>query len=178
MESPSFSKRGEREGVGEGEGRRGRKGGKWGRPPSPIRFGLGGRAPCLVLPPLFHHLAHEAQYLFPRIPVTPGYSEKYPNHSEPFRCPNIVVQYIDLYVSTISRLLVMSPISTGTPNYLRYIKSHKLIIPIVTERQACGPYGFDNYVDMNETRLRSITNSGTWMLILVIDRRHVLVMST
>ena len=47
---------------------------------------------------------------------SPRYSRKYPNHSEPFRCPNIVVQYIDLYVSTISRLLVMSPISSGTPN--------------------------------------------------------------
>ena len=31
----------------------------------------------------------------------------------------------------------------------------------------CGPYGFENYVDMTETYLRSITNSGTWMLILV-----------
>ena len=44
------------------------------------------------------------------------------------------VSYIDLYVSTISRLLVMSVIIFGTPNYLRYIKTHKLIIPIVTER--------------------------------------------
>ena len=33
-----------------------------------------------------------------------------------FGVPNIVVQYIDLYVSTISRLLVISPISSGTPN--------------------------------------------------------------
>ena len=33
--------------------------------------------------------------------------------------------------------------------------------------EACGPYGFENYVDMAETPLRSITNSGTWMLILV-----------
>ena len=30
-----------------------------------------------------------------------------------------------------------------------------------------GPYGFENYVDMTDTLLRSITNSGTWMLILV-----------
>ena len=59
------------------------------------------------------------------------------------------------------------PISSGTPNYIRYIKTHKLILLIVTERYACGPYGFKNYVDMTETRLRSITNSGTWMLILV-----------
>ena len=50
--------------------------------------------------------------------LTPRYSEKYPNHSEPFRCPNIAFQYIDLYVSTISRLLVMSMISSGMPNYL------------------------------------------------------------
>ena len=29
-------------------------------PPSPIRFGLGRLAPHLGMPPLFHHLAHEA----------------------------------------------------------------------------------------------------------------------
>ena len=61
----------------------------------------------------------------------------------------------------------MSVISSGTPNNLWYIKTHKLIIPIVIERYACGPYGFENFVDMTETHLRSITNSGTWMLILV-----------
>ena len=60
----------------------------------------------------------------------------------------------------------MSVIISGTPNYLRYIKTQKLIILIVTKLEACGPYGFENYVDMTETRLRSITNSGTWMLIL------------
>ena len=52
---------------------------------------------------------------------------------ELFRCPNIGFQYIDLYVSTISRLLVMSVIISGTPNYLRYIKTQQLIIPIVTK---------------------------------------------
>ena len=60
----------------------------------------------------------------------------------------------------------MSMITSGTPNYLRYIKTHKLIIQIVTELSACRPYGFENYVDMTETHLWSITNSGTWMLIL------------
>ena len=30
----------------------------------------------------------------------------------------------------------------------------------------CGSYGFENYVDMTDTTLRSITNNGTWMLIL------------
>src|SRR5215216_552217 len=52
-------------------------------------------------------------------PVTTRYSEKYPNHSEPFRCPNIAFHYMNLYLSTISRLLVMSVISSGTPNKLR-----------------------------------------------------------
>ena len=33
---------------------------------------------------------------------------------EHFRCLNIIVQYINLYLSTISRLLVMSVISSGT----------------------------------------------------------------
>ena len=42
-------------------------------------------------------------------------------------------QYINLYVSTISRLLVMSVIKSGTPNYLRYIKTHKLVTLIVTK---------------------------------------------
>ena len=67
----------------------------------------------------------------PEPPGAPVLSETSPKH---FRCPNIAVQYINLYVSTISRLLVMSLITSGTPNYLWYIKSHKLIISIVTER--------------------------------------------
>ena len=69
------------------------------------------------------------------VPVTPSgnpvKSETFPEH---FRCLNIVVQYINLYISDIPRLLVMSVISSGTPNYLRYIKTHKLIIPIVIKR--------------------------------------------
>ena len=44
----------EKEGEGGEEG-------KGGRPPSPIRFGLGGPR---ALPPLFHHLAHEAHCFF------------------------------------------------------------------------------------------------------------------
>ena len=51
-------------------------------------------------------------------------------HSKPIRCPNIAFQYIDLYVSTISRLLVMSVITSGTPNKLRYIKIYKLIMKL------------------------------------------------
>ena len=41
---------------------------------------------------------------------------------------------VNLHVSTISRLLVMSVITSGIPNYLRYIKTHKLIISIIFER--------------------------------------------
>ena len=58
---------------------------------------------------------------------TPVLSETSPEH---FRCLNIVVQYINLYVSTISRLLVMSVITSGTPNNLWYIKTYKLIIKL------------------------------------------------
>src|SRR3954470_521843 len=104
-------------GQGGKEGKRGRgEGRETGaapQTPCPIRAGLGrGARHLLVLPTK----AHQGPLLLPRIPVTPRYLRKYPNHSEPFRCPNIVIQYIDLYVSTISRLLVMSLISSGTPN--------------------------------------------------------------
>ena len=115
-------KEGKREGVGKGKG---------GAAPFPlVQFGpMGGRAPPSLWPassiPIW---PNKAQYFSRRIPVTLRYSEKYPNHSEPFRCPNIALQYIDLYVSTISRLLVISPISSGTSDSLRYIKTHKLII--------------------------------------------------
>ena len=60
----------------------------------------------------------------------------------------------------------MSVITSGTPNNLRYIKNHKLIIKLSTKPSAPRPYGFENYVDMTETPLWSITNSGTWMPIL------------
>ena len=86
-----------------------------GRPPSLVQFGLAHGEGC------GHPLGSFSP--FPYGPLRPNTNsrnspvlKKYPNHSEPFRCPNIVVQYIDLYVSTISRLLVMSPISSGTPN--------------------------------------------------------------
>ena len=94
--------------VGVGEEGRGR--GREGKPP-PIRIGLGGRAPpTWPPPPLFHH--------GPLRPInSPGGNVR--THPKHFRCPNIVVQYINLYVSTISRLLVMSVITSGTPNNLR-----------------------------------------------------------
>ena len=60
----------------------------------------------------------------------------------------------------------MSVITSGTPNYLRYIKMHKLIITVIVTLSV-RTLRFENNVDMTETHLRSITNSGTWMLILV-----------
>src|SRR3954464_12050998 len=97
----------------------------------------------------------------------PGIPVKSRFHPERFRCPNIGFQYIDLYVSTISRLLVMSVITSGTPNYLRYIKMYKLIITVIVTLSV-RTLRFENNVDMIETRLRSITNSGPgcpyWLL--------------
>src|SRR4051812_25687298 len=95
----------------------------------------------------------------------PGIPVKSRFHPEHFRCPNIGFQYINLYVSTISRLLVMSVITSETPNNLRYIKMHKLIITVIATLSV-RTLRFENNVDMTETRLRSITNSGTWMPIL------------
>src|SRR3990170_5418534 len=51
---------------------------------------------------------------------------------EHFRCPNTIIQYINLYLSTISILLVMSVISSGTPNNIR---SPKHITHITLYRQ-------------------------------------------
>ena len=121
-------------GVGKERERRRRKEG--GRPPFPkqIRFGPWGARPTLPLLPSISTKAHVG-------PLNPRGGSGNPSgspvksrfHPEPFRSPNIVVLYIDLYVSAVLRLLVMSPISSGTPNYLRYIKTYKLIIPIITE---------------------------------------------
>src|SRR3954469_151380 len=99
------------------------------------------------------------------VPVTSGTLVKCRFHPKRFRCPNIGFQYIDLYVSTISRLLVMSVITSGTPNYLRYIKMYKLIITVIVTLSV-RTLRFKNNADMTETRLWSITNSGTWMPIL------------
>ena len=77
----------------------------------------GAPAPCgLVCFPPKAHVAHISPG---GVPVTPRYSDMYPVPPEHFRCPNTIVQYINLYLSTILRLLVMSVISSGTPNKLR-----------------------------------------------------------
>ena len=116
--------------YGKGEKERGgEEQGKVGCTPCPIRTrGGGGHASFLLASLLYSRMAQQDSILLPVNSRNSPVLRKYLNHLEPFRCPNIVIQYIDLYVSTISRLLVMSPISSGTPNYLRYIKTHKLII--------------------------------------------------
>ena len=93
-----------------------RKGGR--RPPLLVQFGPGGGGAqptfgCPSLSPL--------RPIWPitspgGVPVTLRLSGFLRNHPEHFRCPNIAVQYINLYVSTISRLLVMSVITSRTPN--------------------------------------------------------------
>ena len=110
--------RGEVKGPNRPYGSRRRKG--WWHPfPSPIR------PPPLwgVHQPLVGWLA---SLLWPIWPISfpggsgnPRYSKTHPNQPEPFRYPNVTFQYMNLYVSTISRLLIMSVISSGTPNKLR-----------------------------------------------------------
>ena len=59
-------------------------------------------------------------YLLSGVPGTPSgdpICTRYP--MEHFLCPNTIVLYINIYLSTISRLLVMSVISSGTPNNIR-----------------------------------------------------------
>ena len=97
-------------------------------PPIPIRTRGEGRAasPCLLssLPP-----RPTKDHLIPggfRSP--PGTTLKSRFYLEHFRYPNLGFQYINLHVSTISRLVVMSVITSETPNYLQYIKTYKLII--------------------------------------------------
>ena len=93
--------------------------GKGGAPPpspSPIRTRGRRRAAHLWLPLSLSTKAHMAHYFSRGVPVTLRLSGFLRNHPEHFRCPNIAVQYINLYVSTISRLLVMSVITSGTPN--------------------------------------------------------------
>ena len=56
----------------------------------------------------------------PGVPGTPSgdpICTRYP--PEHFWCPNTIVLYINLYLPTISRLLIMSMISSGTPNNIR-----------------------------------------------------------
>ena len=104
-----------------GEGKGTREGGK--PPPPPIRIALGGRAPPLGRL-LFSSTKAHAGPLTPRgVPVIPGTPKNARTYPKPFWCRNIALQYINLHVSIISRLLIMSVITSGTLNYLRYIKT-------------------------------------------------------
>ena len=107
--------------VQEGGGRKEweRKKARGARPPFLVLFGLKGRgrASCPGRPLSLSTRAQQGP-LVPGgggLPVTLRHSDFLRNHPEHFQCPNIVVQYINLYVSTISRLLVMSVIIPGTP---------------------------------------------------------------
>src|SRR3954464_5600527 len=51
-----------------------------------------------------------------------------PTRDPPVLTPTIGFQYISLHVSTISRLLVISVITSETRNNLRYIKTYQLIV--------------------------------------------------
>ena len=85
-----------------------------------VQYGpMGGAPPSLWPASSIPVWPNKAQYFSRRIPVTLRYSKKYPNHSKPFRRPNTIVLYIDLYLRSILDLLVMSVISSETPNNIR-----------------------------------------------------------
>src|SRR3954465_7104293 len=125
---------------------------------------MGGRAPSWPHP----SLSPRAQYgpLLPRgVPVTPPALRYYPKplgtipmseHSHP------IYQSLCLDHSETPRH-VRDLIRDS--ELLRYIKMHKLIITVIVTI-SMRTLRFENNVDMTETRLRSITNSGTWMPIL------------
>jgi hypothetical protein len=82
----------------------------------PIWGGASALASCCVSP-----LGPLGPYLFrggvPGTPSSDLICTRYP--LEHFRWPNTIILYINLYLSTISRLLIMSVISSGTPNNIR-----------------------------------------------------------
>ena len=91
-------------------------------PPSQVQSGLlpcGARTSPLwagVLPsygPYGPYLPPGGSSIYPGTPINTRY---YPEH---FRCPNTFILYINLYLSTILRLLVMSVVSSGTLNNIR-----------------------------------------------------------
>ena len=60
----------------------------------------------------------------------------------------------------------MSLISSGTPNNIRLPNHITHIIQYRHRTLSVRTLRFENYIHMTETPLQSITNSGTWMLIL------------
>ena len=95
---------------------------KGGRRPFPFTnsdWGKGGRAPPLGLP-LSFPLRPIRLNSFPGGSGNPSGTPVCTQYiSEHFWCPNTTFQYINLYLSIISRLLVMSVILSGTPNNIR-----------------------------------------------------------
>ena len=95
---------------------------------------------------------------------------KIPEPSRPFRNNSITFQYMNLILRTIPDLLVMSRISSETPNKLR---SPKLLSDNFPYLLRASPnfkrvsLRFANNADMIETPLRSITNSGVWIPVKV-----------
>ena len=77
--------------------------------------GAAAHAGCCVSP-----LGPLGPYLLPGVPGTASgdpICTRYP--PDPIRCPNTIIPYINLYLSTISRLLVRTVISFGTLNNIR-----------------------------------------------------------
>ena len=73
--------------------------------------------------------------------------------------------YMNLILRTIPELLVMSWIPSETPNNIR-TPFHIPYLLKTTSNLKCVTLRFENYADMIETPLRSITNSGTWRSII------------
>ena len=73
--------------------------------------------------------------------------------------------YMNLILRTIPKLLVMSWIPSETPNNIR-TPFHIPYLLKTTSNLNCVTIRFENYADMIETPLRSITNSGTWRSII------------
>ena len=72
---------------------------------------------------------------------------------------------MNLILRTIPELLVMSGISSGTPNkYSNTIPYSSSTIS--TSNFKCVTLRFENYADMVEYSLRPITNSGIWRSIM------------
>ena len=143
-------------------GRGKRKGGA--PPPLLVLFGLGGEgARGLPWPALlFSLMAHVGPITPGGVPVTPRYSGKIPIS------PGTIL--ISKYRLPIYQYLCLDHFET--PRHVRdHIRDSKQ--PSVHQNEnvivtlSVRTLRFENNVDMTETRLRSITNSGTWMLILV-----------
>ena len=81
-----------------------------------------------------------ASLLWPIWPISSPEGFRYPPDTlvctryipKHLRCPNTIIEYINLYLSTISKLLVMSVISSGTPNNIQSPNhiTHKIQIVI------------------------------------------------